>query len=54
MTKNYDQAIEILDRIAKNSYEWATDDTYSRQLTVHKNVAGIEENNQHAAMNAQI
>lgn len=54
MIKTYDQTIGILDRIVKNNCDWASDDTYSRQQTIHKNVAGIVENDQLAAMNAQI
>lgn len=54
LTKTYDQAIEILDRIAKNSCEWAENDTYSRQLMLSKNVSRIEESGQLAAMSAQL
>lgn len=35
MAKTFDEAVEILDRIAKNNFKWAVDDSMSRQLTIH-------------------
>lgn len=53
MSKTFNEAVEILDRIAKNNSEWIVDDLMSHQLTIHQKMTCVIENDQISALKAQ-
>lgn len=54
MAKTFDEAVEIIDCIAKNNSEWEIDYPMSCQITMHQKVAVVVESDHIFALNAHI